>query len=159
MRLTVPLYIAFLLTLVGCRARTVYLPAESSRDSVYIEKLVPVELPADTTSLYALLECDEHGKVILRSLEQEKSKNSRLTFLLDSMGKLQITSLIPAGKIYLPSVSSSSSQKELVPYPVEKEFTVWQKICIDYGGYAFAYVLLTLAFGIYKGISRIRKIK
>lgn len=50
----------FMCLLFVCSCRTIkYVPVESYADSVVVEKLVEVQLPPDSATIRALLECDE----------------------------------------------------------------------------------------------------
>ena len=48
----------FMCLLILCSCRTKYVPIESKADSVVVEKLVEVQLPPDSATIRALLECD-----------------------------------------------------------------------------------------------------
>lgn len=60
------LAIAGILFLSGCRTKIQPVAIENRTDSIYIDKLVPYPMPVDSASIRALMECDEHGKVVLR---------------------------------------------------------------------------------------------
>ena len=69
----------FILISAICSCRSVkYVPIESSTDSIVVEKLVEVQLPPDSSTIRALLECDENGRVILSWLDLANSKNARM---------------------------------------------------------------------------------
>ena len=63
-------------TIYSCRS-VKYVPVESSVDSIVVEKLVEVQLPPDSATIRALLECDENGKVVLSWLDIANSKNAQ----------------------------------------------------------------------------------
>ena len=69
--------VCFLILFTGCRSRVQYVPIENETDSVYIDRLIPYPLPADSASIRALMECDENGKVILRWLDIANSKECK----------------------------------------------------------------------------------
>ena len=50
-----------ILTLSGCRTKIQPVAIENRTDSIYIDKLVPYPMPADSASIRALMECDENG--------------------------------------------------------------------------------------------------
>ena len=64
------------------------MPVESSVDSIVVEKLVEVQLPPDSATIRALLECDENGKVVLSWLDIANSKNAQAQLAIDSLGNL-----------------------------------------------------------------------
>ena len=100
--------IAILLTcifvLFACKTQEV-IQNSMRTDSVYIQRLIPIALPADTGKVKALLECNAQGRVIANRLEIETTRNMRLSFLLDSLGNLRVQSITEYDTIYLPSDS------------------------------------------------------
>lgn len=134
-----------LLTSAICSCRSVqYVPVESSTDSVIIEKLVEVPLPPDSATIRALLECDEHGRIVLRWLDIANSKNAKAQLTIDSLGNLLAKMKTKSDTVYLPAKEVVVSKKEKVPYPVEKELTRWQQFRLDVGGWAIAFVIVTI---------------
>lgn len=92
-----------------------------TRDSVVIERVVKVVNPADSARLDALLECDEHGKVIIAEYNQVVSDNAALRFELGKNGKaivkfktLRDTIYLKAKDTYINKVDNVS--KEVVKY-------------------------------------------
>lgn len=132
------LIIGMLLALMSCRTSRLNSSVSNERDSVYIEieKLVPVEVPADSAAIRALLECDENGKVVLKWLDMANTKNVQLQFLLDSLGNLRTNFKVPPDTVYVPSKETSlSTNKKTVEtkiVEVERELTKWQRFCIRF---------------------------
>ena len=122
----------FLVLICSCRA-VKYVPVESNADSIVVEKLVEVQLPPDSATIRALLECDENGKVVLSWLDIANSKNAQAQLTIDSLGNLLAKMKIQPDTIYFPTKEVVVSKKEKVPYPVEKEFTKWQTLYIVMG--------------------------
>lgn len=121
------------LTLI-CSCRTIkYVPVESKADSVVVEKLVEVQLPPDSATIRALLECDENGKVVLNWLDIANSKNAQAQLTIDSLGNLLAKMNTQPDTVYLPTKELVVSKREKVPYPVEKELTKWQILYITMG--------------------------
>ena len=128
-----------------CSCRTIkYVPVESNADSVVVEKLVEVQLPPDSATIRALLECDENGKVVLSWLDIANSKNAQAQLTIDSLGNLLAKMKTQPDTVYLPAKEVVISKKEKVPYPVEKELTNWQKFRMDFGGWAIGIVIITI---------------
>lgn len=124
----------FMFLVLICSCRTVkYVPVESNADSIVVEKLVEVQLPPDSATIRALLECDENGKVVLSWLDIANSKNAQAQLTIDSLGNLLAKMKTQPDTIYLPTKKVVVSKKEKVPYPVEKEFTKWQTLYIVMG--------------------------
>lgn len=116
-----------------------------------VERLVAVPAPSDSASLRAYLECDEHNKVILKELSEEKSKNIQSRYSL-SNGVLDyhLTSHPPVA--YIPVKDTFKSKEVPVPYPVETKvnyLTGWQWAQLWAGRVLLTFLLL---FGIYKGL-------
>lgn len=137
----------------SCRS-VKYVPVESSADSVVIEKLVEVQLPPDSSTIRALLECDENGRVVLSWLDIANSKNAQAQLTIDSLGNLLAKMRTQPDTVYLPSKEVTVTKKEKVPYPVEKELTRWQQMKLELGGWAFgifiAFALIIVGWMIYK---------
>lgn len=132
----------FMCLLLVCSCKTKYVPVESSADSVVVEKLVEVQLPPDSATIRALLECDENGKVVLNWLDIANSKNAQAQLTIDSLGNLLAKMKTHPDTVYLPTKEVVVSKKEKVPYPVEKELTRWQQIKLELGGWAFGIIFI-----------------
>ena len=124
----------------SCRS-VKYVPVENSADSVVIEKLVEVQLPPDSSTIRALLECDENGRVVLSWLDIANSKNAQAQLTIDSLGNLLAKMRTQPDTVYLPSKEVTVTKKEKVPYPVEKELTRWQQMKLELGGWAFGIII------------------
>lgn len=137
----------------SCRS-VKYVPVENSADSVVIEKLVEVQLPPDSSTIRALLECDENGRVVLSWLDIANSKNAQAQLTIDSLGNLLAKMRTQPDTVYLPSKEVTVTKEVKVPYPVEKELTRWQQMKLELGGWAFgiiiAFALIIVGWLIYK---------
>lgn len=130
-----------LLILGSCRTK--YVPVESSADSIVVEKLVEVQLPPDSSTIRALLECDENGKVVLAWLDIANSRNAQAQLTIDSLGNLLAKMKTQQDTVYLPSKEVTVNKEVQVPYPVEKELTSWQYLKLELGGWAFGIVIIS----------------
>ena len=128
-------------TIWSCRSIK-YVPVESKADSVVVEKLVEVQLPPDSATIRALLECDENGRVVLRWLDIANSKNAQAQMTIDSLGNLLAKMRTQPDTVYLPSKEVVVSKTENIPYPVEKELTRWQQFRLDVGGWAIGIICI-----------------
>ena len=132
----------FLLISIFWSCRSVkYIPIESSADSIVVEKLVEVQIPPDSSTIRALLECDEHGRVVLSWLDIANSRNTQAQLAIDSLGNLLAKMRTNPDTVYLPSKEVVVTKKEKVPYPVEKELTRWQQMKLELGGWAFGIII------------------
>lgn len=135
----------FMCIILVCSCRTVrYVPVESKADSVVVEKLVEVQLPPDSVTIRALLECDENGRVVLNWLDIANSKNAQAQLTIDSLGNLLAKMKTQPDTVYLPSKEVTVNKEVQVPYPVEKELTKWQQFRMDFGGWAIVIVVITI---------------
>ena len=148
----------FMCMILVCSCRTVkYVPVESKADSVVVEKLVEVQLPPDSATIRALLECDENGKVVLKWLDIANSKNAQAQLTIDSLGNLLAKMNTQPDTVYLPSKEVTVTKKVKEPYPVEKELTRWQKIRLNVGGWAIGIVIITILVMIGRLIYKLKK--
>ena len=137
------IYCLFLISaLWSCRS-VKYVPVESSADSVVIEKLIEVQLPPDSSTIRALLECDENGRVVLSWLDIANSKNAKAQLTIDSLGNLLAKMRTQPDTIYKPSKEVIVTKEVKVPYPVEKELTRWQQMKLELGGWAIGIIFMT----------------
>lgn len=153
-----PFMCIILLMSAICSCRTVkYIPVESKADSVVVEKLVEVQLPPDSATIRALLECDENGKVVLNWLDIANSKNAQAQLTIDSLGNLLAKMKTQPDTVYLPSKEVTVTKEVKVPYPVEKKLTRWQKPCVNVSGLAFGIVIITILVVARKIIYKLKK--
>lgn len=128
------------LAIVACRS-VKYIPVEGQKDSVVIEKLVEVQLPPDSATIRALLECDENGRVVLKWLDIANSKNAQAMLTIDSLGNLLAKMRTQLDTVYLPSKEVMIKENVKVAYPVEKELTEWQQMKLELGGWAIGVII------------------
>ena len=135
------IYCIILVTaLWSCRS-VKYVPVESTADSIVVEKLVEVQLPPDSATIRALLECDENGKAVLSWLDIANSKNAQAQLTIDSLGNLLAKMKTQPDTIYKPSKEVIVTKEVKVPYPVDKELTRWQQMKLELGGWAFGIII------------------
>ena len=134
-------YFILISAIWSCRS-VKYVPVESSTDSIVVEKLVEVQLPPDSSTIRALLECDENGKVVLSWLDIANSKNVQAQLTIDSLGNLLAKMRTQLDTVYLPSKEVTVTKEVKVPYPVEKELTSWQQMKLELGGWAFGIIMI-----------------
>ncbi|MDO3391752.1 hypothetical protein Q3C19_14890 [Bacteroides sp. ET489] len=146
------IYCFILITAIWSCRSVKYVPIESSVDSVVVEKLVEVQLPPDSATIRALLECDENGKVVLSWLDIANSKNAQAQLTIDSLGNLLAKMKTQSDTIYKPSKEVTVTKEVKVPYPVEKELTRWQQFRLDIGGWAIVILCITILFFVIRFI-------
>lgn len=138
---------AFLM-IFSCRSQKGII-TEYKRDSVYIQKLAPVSLPADSSIVKALLQCDASGSVLLSRLSIETTKNAHLSLLLDSLGNIHVQTIVKHDTLYLPtdSIYINNVRKEFVNIPVEIPLSGWQSFFLKFGRTSFWVVVGFLVCG------------
>ena len=146
-----------ILTLSGCRTKIQPVAIENRTDSIYIDKLVPYPMPADSASIRALMECDENGKVVLRWMDMANTKNVELMFALDSLGNVIANMRVPRDTLYLPSKEIYVDRKVEVPVEVERKLSKWEQFKMDVGGWAIGAISGLLLIGIGYVIVRLIK--
>ena len=146
-----------ILTLSGCRTKIQPVAIENRTDSIYIDKLVPYPMPADSASIRALMECDENGKVVLWWLDMANTKNVELMFALDSLGNVIANMRVPRDTLYLPSKEIYVDRKVEVPVEVERKLSKWEQFKMDVGGWAIGAISGLLLIGIGYVIVRLIK--
>lgn len=147
-RYIVLIMIAGILILTGCKTKAPTTVLTNRTDSIYIDKLLPYPLPADSAFIRALMECDENGKVVLRWLDMANSKNVQLIFTLDSLGEVIADMKVQRDTVYLPSKEVIVTKEVEVPVPVEKELSRWEKAKIEIGGWAIGLLSGGLVVGV-----------
>lgn len=141
----------FLLSLALClfACRTPKIETEYERkDSIYIEKLIPVVLPEDSAKIRALLECDENGKVVLRWLDIANTKNVELLFKLDSLGNLLAQMKVPPDTVYLPSKEKLVYKDKVTQriVTVRKPLRWWEQFFIYSGKILWCLIIIYMLF-------------
>ena len=134
----------------------------------YVRETVE-EYKTDPDSAYitALLECDEHGNILLKGFEEESSKNADLRFKVDSLGKLLAYFRTNPQKIYVPSTDTIYIEKQSLidaeneskteTIYVEKKLSVWQNVQIALGRvFLFLTALIVLYYEMHTILGRKR---
>lgn len=147
----------FMCLLLVCSCKTKYVSIESKADSVVVEKLVEVQLPPDSATIRALLECDENGRIVLAWLDIANSKNAQAQLTIDSMGNLLAKMRTQQDTVYLPSKEITVTKEVKVPYHIEKELTRWQKLCVNVGGWAIGIVIITILVVVWRMVYKLKK--
>lgn len=102
----------------------------------YVEKMVSVEMPADSSSIIALFKCDSTNQVILQELNESKSKRVVSQHSLQK-GKFIYKTSIVRDTVFIPT--KELIIKEQKPITIEKttivnKLKLWQKILMCCGG-------------------------
>lgn len=108
-----------------------------------MQRLVPVELPADSAWLTALFECDSSYNVLLKSVIEKKSKGveSSITYV---QGELRYKVIRTTDTVYIP-VRDSTTYRE-VPVTVEVPKAYIPRWVPWVAAIAVAIVVLTIAW-------------
>jgi hypothetical protein len=154
------LVVVLVIFVSGCRTVKPTTPVAKAKDSiVYVEKLVPVSLPADSAYIEALFECDSTNQVIMKELTETKTKrvNTTTAFKAGKTASLAYRAKTIHDTIYAKQIQSLKYKEVPVPYPEIKEVNVlhwWQKVLM-WEGVVFTILLL---IAIYRKIKPFMKI-
>lgn len=75
------LFLILIISLIGCRTSKQVEKPPVLKDSIRIvEKLIPVQLPSDSSFIEAYFQCDSTNRVIMKELRDEKSKHVNTSF-------------------------------------------------------------------------------
>lgn len=107
-----------LLMVFTCSCRTKYVPVETVKiDTIYINKL-----QRDSIYMYDSVFVKDKGDTVF----VEKYK------------------YLYRDKLVRDTLYINRTDSVQVPYPVEKELTRWQKLCVNVGGWAIVIVIITI---------------
>ena len=146
-----PLITALLLT--ACLPLKHTQPTRQSHvDSVFVQRLVPIPMPSDTSLLRALLRCNAEGRVAMERLSIETTRNARLAFLLDSLGELQVETIVQHDTVWAKadSVFINRDVVREVVREVERKPTRWERFVQGFGTGSFWACIGALAFMVVK---------
>lgn len=121
--------IAILLLLVGFVSCKTADPCLKCTERIVIksqEVLVPVEVPADSVLMQALIRCDSAGNIVLGELNELKSSGANTT--VKTIGnRLVYKVLIKRDTVYVPVTSTITDKTITIEKPpiVKKEPTEW----------------------------------
>lgn len=128
-------------------------------DSVFVQRLVPVPVPPDTSLMRALLRCNAEGRIAMERLSIATTRNARLAFLLDSLGELRVETVVRHDTVWAraDSVFITRDVVREVVREVERKPTRWERFIHDFGTGAFwvcvgvaVFLLLRLALRLYR---------
>lgn len=125
-------FIIFLITASACN------PVKNipvSTTTKVVERLVPVEIPSDSSLIIALLECNENNEVILRELSEQKTAGTKTEFNLEN-GKLSYKTENEHKGIMVPVKDSIIVKEVPVQVLVEKvtnRLSPWQRFWVNTG--------------------------
>ena len=136
--------------LVGCKIQqpsVIEVPIQYKEKIV--ERLVPVNVPADSSAITALFECDSLNQVVLKQLDEEKTKRIQSAFNFNN-GKLNYKTITEHDTVFV-AVTDSTIYKE-VPVKVEvpvitNKLTSWQTGQIHIGR---LFLTILMAYGVYR---------
>ncbi|MBN2747471.1 MAG: hypothetical protein JXR34_12155 [Bacteroidales bacterium] len=143
------IFLLFLISLMSCRTSGKLLKEVPVQTKIVVrERLVPVAIPADSSALTALFECDSLNQVQMKELHELKSKRvNTTTDFNQKTGTLNYSTQTIHDTIFTPATDSLVYQDK--PYPVEVEKIVYeqtgvQKFLTILGGIA----LILLVIGV-----------
>lgn len=147
--------IAILLTLsvmVACKTADPCLrcPQTSTTETVTKEILVPVQVPADSVLMQALLRCDSAGNVVLDELTELKSSSASTALSLQG-NRMRYVVIVKHDTIYVPVTNTYTAEVKTVTLPptiIATPIPWWKRLLMYIGGGSVAamavYILMKL---------------
>ena len=138
-----------LILLISCKSQAPLIEVPMKTVERRVTTLVPFYMPSDSSMLRVWLECDSMNNVLLKALDEQKTKNMSSDLSLRD-GLLEYNTKTHPDTVYLPSDTTFIERDVLVRVEVVKEVNVltkWQKIRMRAGDIALA---LLLALGVWK---------
>jgi len=137
------LILFLVLLFVGCKTQQ-YIPVETK--TVIQERLVPVEVPADSSSYFALLECDSLNRVFIKQLSESKTSNVTESFKLKNN---QLSVNFKSQPADVKVVVRDSIVTQQIPYPVKGDTQIvfeqhWWQETFMWIGIAFLILIIIL---------------
>lgn len=126
------IYIILMLLAFGaCRTQSSKLVEVPVETKIEIrERLVPVPVPADSSTLTALFECDSLNRVQMSEIHELKSKRMQSELSFDKpTGTLNYDTKSIRDTIYWPAKDSLVYKDK--PYPVEVEKIVYEQTAVQ----------------------------
>ncbi|HON52197.1 MAG TPA: hypothetical protein P5243_05350 [Bacteroidales bacterium] len=139
--------IVFVIFLASCN-RLMHEPVITQ---TYIEKLVPVAVPADSSYMTALFECDSTNKVIMTQLSEAKSARMETSYVY-SNGTLTYKTKTIHDTVYVPKTIIQTFVEKPVDRIVEVNVLKWWQKTLIYMG------VLMLLYTIWKIVVIIKNI-
>lgn len=143
------LYISILFAFTSCKV-VEYVPVES--EVHIVDRYVDVEVPADSSSIYALLECDSLNRVYVKQLKEKSSANATHDFKLTDN---QLSILFKSDPPPVKAVVRDSTVYVNIPYPIPGptvevyKQTWWQTTLMWIGIIALLLLLLIIIINRY----------
>lgn len=128
---------------ISCASKHEVKQVPVKTEITYVEKLVPVELPADSSAVIALFKCDSTNNVILQQLEESKSKRVVTNYSLRD-GRFIYKTITIRDTVFLPSKELVITEQKPViieKTTIENKLKLWQKILIWFGVGFIVYII------------------
>lgn len=136
-----------MVALLGCKARQI--PQNHDyRDSVYIERYIRDTLPADTSYIVTLIECDSLMNKPKIQLSDVYVDDLKLWVEQQANNKFKFSVLKPQGKIKVIEQSNSSDKVEVVE--IERKSGKFEWFLLISGIVGWLIVITSLIIKIYK---------
>ena len=135
-------------SLVGCKTRQVH----DYRDSVYIERYIRDTLPADTSYIVTLIECDSVTNEPTVKLSDVYVDDLKLWVEQQTKNKFKFNILKPQGVVKVIEKSNSSDKVEVVE--IERKRGKFEWFLLSSGVVAWLIVITYLIIKIYKLIKK-----
>ncbi len=138
-----------LILLISCKSQAPLIEVPMKTVERRVTTLVPFYMPSDSSMLRVWLECDSMNNVLLKALDEQKTKNMSSDLSLRD-GLLEYNTKTHPDTVYLPSDTTFIERDVLVRVEVVKEVNVltrWQKIRMRAGDIT---LVILLVIGVWK---------
>lgn len=138
-----------MVVLFGCKTRQI--PQNHDyRDSVYIERYIRDTLPADTSYIITLIECDSVTNKPIIQLSDVYVDDLKLWVEQQANNKFKFNILKPQGKIKVIEKSNSSDKLEVVEIERKRGKFEWFLIISGVVGWLVLIIYVAIKIGIKK---------
>lgn len=144
--------IIVLCCLCGCKSQQV-IQNHDYRDSVYIERYIRDTLPADTSYIVTLIECDSVTNKPKIQLSDVYVDDLKFWVEQQTDNQFKFSVLKPQGKIKVIEQSNSSDRMEVIA--VERNLNRFEWFLIISGIFGWLIVIISITIKIYKYVKGI----
>lgn len=138
---------------MGCKARQAAITVPVQTVEKITERLIPVEIPGDSTLFTALLYCDSLNEVRLLEISELKSKRMQTELSL-SGGELSYKAVTKPDTVYIPGTTIEINRE--VPVFVDVPVVEYRQTDLQIlsGWIGKLALILALLWGVYKLIQK-----
>ncbi len=140
------------LLLVSCKTVSRETEVPIRTEIKIVEKEIPVPMPQDSASMYALFECDSTNQVIMRQLEEQKTQDvNTTTSFIDGILRYKFKTVRDTVYVHKTDSFVYAEKPIRIKETVEvNKLKSWQKLLIWSGVLAWVILIGGIVFNITK---------